>query len=53
MHSLGLEHTFNADNAVHLLLKKSVTDNYMDYDNEKDHTFKWQWDQMRKSKFAK
>ena len=46
MHALGLEHTFEEKehpNKEHIFRKES-TENYMDYDNTKKTTFKWQWD---------
>ena len=49
MHCLGLEHTFFEKNEIKY--NKSSTKNFMDYDNSKKITFKWQWDIMRKSSF--
>ena len=42
MHSLGLEHTFETEHKF----KDGRTDNYMDYDNTKKHTYKWQWEKL-------
>ncbi|GIM56848.1 hypothetical protein CAPN006_12410 [Capnocytophaga canimorsus] len=57
MHALGLEHTFAEDtkkdqNKKHIF-NKGGTRNYMDYDNNKEYTQKWQWELMRKSKYIK
>jgi len=41
MHALGLEHTFSTK-ATHTF-KETKTKNYMDYDNVKRLTWKWQW----------
>ncbi len=43
MHALGLEHTFESKHKI----KKTKTDNYMDYDNTKKHTYKWQWETIQ------
>ncbi|MGQ3678893.1 type VI secretion system tube protein TssD [Tenacibaculum discolor] len=51
MHALGLRHTFKEDGtdkdkrAKHLF-KDYKTDNYMDYKNNKRHTYKWQWKKL-------
>ena len=53
MHALGLEHTFEEKdhpNKEHIFRKRR-TKNYMDYDNTKETTFKWQWEKMRTSKW--
>ena len=45
MHGLGLEHTFEEKehpNKEHIF-RKGSTENYMDYNNTKETTFKWQW----------
>ena len=55
MYALGLEHTFEEKehpNKEHIFRKES-TENYMDYDNTKKTTFKWQWDIVRISKWIK
>jgi hypothetical protein len=52
MHCLGLEDMFKAEAQLGMLFKKKRTDNYMDYDNTKEHTFKQQWSIMRNSKFT-
>ena len=49
MHALGLEHTFDPKETY--LFTKGATKNYMDYDNKKKYTFKWQWVKMRESKW--
>ena len=49
MHALGLEHTFDPKETY--LFTKGATKNYMDYDNSKEYTFKWQWVKMRESKW--
>ncbi|WP_417784745.1 hypothetical protein [Tenacibaculum sp.] len=51
MHALGLRHIFKEDEvdkderAKHLF-KDYKTDNYMDYKNNKRHTYKWQWEKL-------
>ena len=55
MHALGLEHTFeekNHPNKEHIF-SKGNTKNYIDYNNTKKTTFKWQWDILRSSKYLK
>ncbi len=55
MHALGLEHTFEEKehpNKEHIF-RKGSTKNYMDYNNKKKTTFKWQWDILRSSKYLK
>ena len=55
MHALGLEHTFEEKehpNKEHIF-REGSTKNYMDYDNTKETTFKWQWDILRSSKYLK
>ena len=55
MHALGLEHTFEEKehpNKEHIF-RKGSTENYMDYNNKKKTTFKWQWDILRKSPYVK
>ncbi|KGN69781.1 hypothetical protein HR09_03625 [Porphyromonas gulae] len=50
MHVLGASHTFQDDrnkNQKHFF-NKTETNNYMDYNNNKITTWKWQWDIMRK-----
>ena len=49
MHALDLEHTFDSKEVYHFT--KGATKNYMDYDNKKKYTFKWQWEKMRNSKW--
>ncbi|MHC9089991.1 type VI secretion system tube protein TssD [Tenacibaculum sp. IMCC1] len=44
MHAMGLRHTFKG--AEHEF-KSSKTDNYMDYQNNKKHTYKWQWEKLQ------
>ncbi|WP_230587901.1 hypothetical protein [Porphyromonas gulae] len=51
MHVLGAGHTFQDDrnkNQKHFF-NKTETDNYMDYNNKKTTTWKWQWEDMRES----
>lgn len=43
LHSFGLRHSF--ENGLHRF-QISKTDNYMDYKNNKRHTWKWQWKQV-------
>jgi hypothetical protein len=51
MHALGLRHTFNegkvdkTKRAKHQF-KDHKTENYMDYENNKRHTYKWQWEKL-------
>ena len=55
MHALGLEHTFEEKehpNKEHIF-REGSTKNYMDYNNKKKTTFKWQWDILRSSKYLK
>ena len=55
MHALGLEHTFEEKehpNKEHIF-REGSTKNYMDYNNTKETTFKWQWDILRKSPYLK
>ena len=55
MHALGLEHTFEEKdhpNKEHIF-REGSTENYMDYNNTKETTFKWQWDILRSSKYLK
>jgi|GEM_PF-460277 hypothetical protein len=55
MHALGLEHTFEEKehpNKEHIF-REGSTQNYMDYNNTKKTTFKWQWDILRSSKYLK
>ena len=42
MHALGLEHTFDSKSTY--TFKEGATQNYMDYNNTKETTSKWQWD---------
>ncbi len=51
MHALDLEHTFDSKEVYHFT--KGATKNYMDYDNSKEYTFKWQWEKMRTSKWIR
>jgi len=44
MHAFGLSHTFGK--AIHRF-KKGRTKNYMDYNNTKKSTYKWQWKKLR------
>ncbi len=44
MHALGLPHTFGA-NALHTFEDKK-TKNYMDYNETKKYTWKWQWTRL-------
>ena len=53
MHGLGLEHTFEEKehpNKEHIF-RKGSTENYMDYNNTKETTFKWQWELARASEW--
>ncbi|WP_068475531.1 hypothetical protein [Saccharicrinis aurantiacus] len=52
MHCLDLQDIFKAQKQLDVLFKKGRTDNYMDYNNNKTHTLKKQWDIMHNSKFA-
>lgn len=52
MHTLGLDHTFKKTPAPEVVFKKGETDNYMDYQNAVEHTYKWQWEKMRSSQFV-
>ncbi len=36
-----------------VVFNKGATDNYMDYTNARFSTWKWQWDILRASKYAK
>lgn len=44
MHALGLHHSFKG--GIHQF-KDNKTDNYMDYQNNKKHTYKWQWKKLQ------
>ncbi len=50
LHALGLKHTFEG---VTHNFKKRKTDNYMDHENSKERTYKWQWDKLHKYKKLK
>ncbi|WCC43639.1 hypothetical protein PJW08_00430 (plasmid) [Tenacibaculum finnmarkense] len=50
MHAICLQHTFNIASGFEIL--KGKTDNYMDYNNTKKHTYKWQWAKLHKSKYS-
>ena len=52
MHCLNLHHSFN-DKKSMVVFNKGATDNYMDYTNARFSTWKWQWDILRASKYAK
>ena len=43
MHAFGLKHTFESNHKF----KDTKTDNYMDYENTKKHTYKWQWEKLQ------
>ena len=43
MHALGLNHTFSSTHKF----KDTKTDNYMDYENTKKYTYKWQWKKLQ------
>ncbi|WP_055447084.1 hypothetical protein [Lacinutrix mariniflava] len=43
MHALGLNHTFSSTHKF----KDTKTDNYMDYENTKKYTYKWQWEKLQ------
>lgn len=45
MHGLGLYHTFD-DESKHKFKDKS-TKNYMDYNTNKEYTWKWQWEKIQ------
>ena len=49
MHALGLDHTFPENKLPNkkILFDEGSTKNYMDYNNKKEVTFKWQWDAVR------
>ncbi|KGN74495.1 hypothetical protein HQ47_04365 [Porphyromonas macacae] len=54
MHALGVGHTFlnqrkERQSSQKHLFNKTKTDNYMDYNNSKNTTWKWQWEIMRES----
>ena len=55
MHALGLEHTFEEKEHPNkeYIFREGSTQNYMDYNNTKKTTFKWQWDILRSSKYLK
>jgi hypothetical protein len=55
MHALGLPHSFpEKDNASKKhMFKRGTTDNYMDYDNKRKHTWKWQWKLLMSSRFTR
>ncbi|WP_314269046.1 peptidase [Capnocytophaga sputigena] len=55
MHALGLDHTFPENKLPNkkILFDEGSTKNYMDYNNSKETTFKWQWDILRSSKYLK
>ena len=55
MHALGLDHTFLENKLPNkkILFDEGSTKNYMDYNNSKETTFKWQWDILRSSKYLK
>lgn len=54
MHGLGLKHSFYEDKYIkkHTFASRT-TDNFMDYDNKPVHTWKWQWEKLHESGFAK
>lgn len=58
MHALGLPHAFPEEDAKTKQPKNQgkkhmfglgMTDNYMDYNNSKNHTWRWQWQILRES----
>ena len=55
MHALGLDHTFLENKLPNkkILFDEGSTKHYMDYNNKKEVTFKWQWDILRKSPYLK
>ena len=50
MHALGLDHTFLENKLPNKksYLMREVQKNYMDYNNKKEVTFKWQWDAVKR-----
>ena len=52
MHAAGLGHTFESANND-IVFKQGSTDNYMDYDNEKETTWQWQWQRLHGSEYTK
>jgi len=52
MHCLNLHQSF-IDKKSMVVFNKGATDNYMDYTNARFSTWKWQWDILRASKYAK
>ena len=47
MHAMGLPHTFidsDTNKPKKHTFNQRATKNYMDYDNEKQSTFFWQWE---------
>ncbi|WP_158447846.1 type VI secretion system tube protein TssD [Aquimarina longa] len=61
MHAIGLEHTFTTKDANGEVInegqahtfKKGMTTNYMDYNNDKEHTQLYQWKKLHNSKYTK
>lgn len=57
MHALGLLHTFkenmNSDKGKLHTFKLGKTNNYMDYKNSKQSTFKYQWVKLYNSNYSK
>ncbi|MFB9056861.1 hypothetical protein ACFFU9_08920 [Mariniflexile ostreae] len=51
MHALGLQHSFSTK-ATHTFEAKK-TNNYMDYKDSKEFTWKWQWNKLHTYSFLK
>ena len=55
MHALGLKHLFSekdkdgnlANQGKKHIFKFKSTNNYMDYKEEKEFTYKWQWEKLQ------
>lgn len=56
MHAIGLQHTFKEDTIKDqdkpFTCKETRTNNYMDYKNSKEHTFKYQWVLLHNSSYS-
>lgn len=56
MHAIGLPHTFKEgaikDKDKPFTCKETRTNNYMDYKNSKEHTYKYQWVKLYNSSFS-
>ncbi len=60
MHACGVPHSFDErdmegkpkNQEKDHIFKQGRTDNYMDYSNSKQTTWKWQWEKLHQSKFT-